>query len=250
MFRLSNNFLFIILCITLALILNFGFRFNSDEGLVLNGAWNLYNGKILYQDFYEFFGPASLSLINFVFIIFSPTYYSALFFSIAFLLISAYFLYRISLIILVNVFWAKVSTVSWIILASLAYPVINHNAYSTFLTIIFTYFFLNLVKTKKRINGIIAGITAALIFYFLQTKGVAILLVSSIFLLLLKRKNIITKKNLNYFYLAYFFSIGLGIILWGRHPISVTLKGGSGYLQQSYYQLSLLPFMIFLVVFF
>ena len=38
-------------------------QLDSDEGVILNGAWNILNGRTLYTDFFEIVAPGSFYLI-------------------------------------------------------------------------------------------------------------------------------------------------------------------------------------------
>ena len=245
----NKKFLIAATFILIAFALNFQHRINYDEGMVLNGAWNLYNGKTLYKDFFEFIGPAALYPVYAIFLLFSPTYFNALIFSILFLLLSSYYIYKIVKLLIVDEFWPYIASLGWIVVASVSYPLINHNTYSSFLAIIFLYYFLLFIQYKKNWLSFLSGSLAALIFYFLQTKGVAIAFASVIFLAFLIYKKYLYTKNILPFFSGYALIFFAGFFAWGINPITDPLTVGSGYIEITYYTISLTPFFLFLIVF-
>ncbi len=69
---------------------------DSDEGVILDGAWNLLNGKKLYIDFFEFITPGSFYIVLWAWKIFGASYWVAKFLSILIIFFSAVGLYKIS----------------------------------------------------------------------------------------------------------------------------------------------------------
>lgn len=245
----SKKILIVVAFILVAFVLNFQHRINYDEGMVLNGAWNLYNGKTLYKDFFEFIGPAALYPIYAVFMLFDPTYFNALIFSILFLLVSAFYVYKIVRLLIEGEFWPYIASLGWIVVASVSYPLVNHNTYSSFLAIIFLYYFLLFFQYKKNWLGFFSGSLVALIFYFLQTKGAAVALASALFLTFLVYKKYLINKNILYFFSGYALIFIAGFFAWGLNPILDPLTVGSGYVEITYYNISLTPFFLFLIIF-
>ena len=74
----------VIWAIILGIIFLFHFNhyLSADEGVTLNGAWNLYNGQIMYKDFFAFIPPASFYLIFIFWKIFGPSFLVAKLFAI------------------------------------------------------------------------------------------------------------------------------------------------------------------------
>ena len=56
--------------------------FNLDDGVILAGAWDMYNGKKIYLDFFSYISPLSFYFIFFVWKLFGVSYFVAKFFSI------------------------------------------------------------------------------------------------------------------------------------------------------------------------
>ncbi len=166
--------------------------FNSDEGVILSGAWNLYNGKLLYTDFFEFIPPGSFYLILFIWKIFSVSFLSAKIISILLLFLSAigvYFIaqkiYRNKLNIIAPIFFC---------LATSGLPIINHNFYSLPFALWALYFLLSGLDNNEIKNYIVSGLLTGMTILFLQTKGLAVGAAIFLFLLIRKRglKNILS----------------------------------------------------------
>src|SRR3990172_11521878 len=116
-----------------AILLNFGHPINSDEGVILNGAWQMFNGKSLYKDFFSFIAPGSYFWIKWSFDILGPSYWSAKLFSLILLLLSVYAVYQIAMSLAQSKSVAVLSAWLWLFIASIGTPMINHNTHSAYL---------------------------------------------------------------------------------------------------------------------
>ncbi len=224
-----QNFFIILFFVAFAFTLIYGHNINADEGVALNGAWNIYNGKTLYKDFFEYVGPLSFYLVYFTFLFFGPNYFSALIPSIFLLLISSYFIFKISYKIFHNRRDSLISAYLWLLLSSISYPLINHNTYSSIMSIVFTYYFIKYLEREKEKNMLISGALCSLIFFFLQTKGVAIFLAMLVFFAYLMYKKNISLKDTLYFMLGYALVFLLGFMLWGKNLFLPLFQIGQGY---------------------
>lgn len=155
-----------------AVLLNFGHPLDSDEGVVLDGAWKMLYGQTLYADFFSFFAPGSYYVTQWSFDILGPSYWSAKAFSLILLLASVYAAYRISLLLFNKRSAALFGSWLWLFVASVGFPLINYNSHSAFVAVIAVYFFMKALASQRLtdyfLSGSLVGITAA----FLQTKGV------------------------------------------------------------------------------
>jgi len=166
---------------------------NSDEGVILDGAWNLINGRHLYIDFFEFIPPASFYLIYLGWFIFGVSYFVAKFIALLLIFFGSIFIFRISNTI-------SASKINYLppllfIVSSFAWPVINHNVFSAFFIITASYFFIKGISLKAGyINFVISGFLAGVSAIFLQQKGLALLLIFLSYLIILS----VIKKNFNW----------------------------------------------------
>ena len=95
-------YFFWIFLFAFTLYIHIGYGYNQDNGVIINGAWNLINNKILYIDFFEFIPPASFYLIFWLWKIFGVSYFVANLFSIIMLFFASYGIFRISELIYKN----------------------------------------------------------------------------------------------------------------------------------------------------
>lgn len=153
---------------------------NPDEGVVLEGAWNLYNNKHLYFDFFEFIPPGSFYLILAVWKIVGVSFWAAKLTSIFIMFGSAVGIYLCARTI-------KPSDSNFIapLIFALASPIlvpINHNIYSLFFIIYAIYFiFLALDRQDLKYYGL-SGLFSGLAIMFLQQKGLALAAATILFL--------------------------------------------------------------------
>ena len=80
----------------IAVIFHANHPLDSDEGVILEGAWNIINNKELYVDFHSFIPPGSYYLIYFTWLVFGVSYFAAKAAAILLLILSAFGVYKIS----------------------------------------------------------------------------------------------------------------------------------------------------------
>src|SRR3989304_78006 len=98
-----------------AMLLNFWhLPLSSDEGAILNGAWQMFNGKSLYKDFFSYIAPGSYYWTKWSFDILGPSYWSAKLFSLILLLLSMYAVYLIAMSLAQNRSVAVMSAWLWL----------------------------------------------------------------------------------------------------------------------------------------
>jgi len=159
---------------------------NGDEGVTLNGAWNLYNHRHLYFDFFSFLPPLSFYLIYWIWLILGVSFWSAKAFSIILLLAGAFGLFKISehlrshpinyfvpfLFILISSWW-------WII---------NHNFYHLVFSIWSCYFLLLFLENNTRRHCLAAALLASASIATLQQKGLLFALASFLIILFFNKR--------------------------------------------------------------
>jgi hypothetical protein len=174
-------FLYCLGLIALAIFFHADHFLNGDEGVTLNGAWNLYNGRRLYFDFFSFLPPLSFYLIAALWYVVGVSFWSAKILSIFFLLLGALGLYKIAeklkpgnFNLLVPFFFILSSSWLWII---------NHNFFQLILVIWSSYFFIIYLSSRRRRFLFIAALLAGFSLITLQQKGLAFGGASGLFLL-------------------------------------------------------------------
>lgn len=186
---------------------------NSDEGVLLGGAWNLFNSRQLYFDFFAFIPPAGFYLVYFCWKVFGVGFWPAQIladviwlFGVAGVFAISQKVYRSLLNYLIPVFLVFISTWFWLI---------NHNIFNIVCLIWASYFILSYFKSKKPISIWWAGLLSGLGMLFLQQKGLVFFIATTFYILL----DLLFKKEFGSRFkvlLIYIFSalIPLSVLLY------------------------------------
>jgi len=208
------NILYFIVLLGLLFFAHWRNPFDSDEGLILDGAWNLWHGRELYTDFFEFIPPGSFYLVWLIFKFLPIDYFSVKFISLLIFWAGTIGIFQISKILSKSklVYLGPFILVS----ASFFWPIINHNIYNLCLLIWSSFFFINFLE-KKNINFLLAaGFSAVLALLFLQQKGLALIFTQGVFLLIYSylddKKNIL--KNISFYVLPIFLVMFFIFLKW------------------------------------
>ncbi len=187
---------------------------DSDEGVILEGAWNLINGKRLYFDFFEFIPPGGFYAIFWVWKIFGVNYLSAKLLGVVIIFLSSIGVYRISGQFVKNKFAGASSFV--FIISSAFWPIINHNTFNILFIVWAVYFFLKGLSGYEKKYFIFSGLLTGVSILFLQQRGVALLAAVSMFLIILffKEKKYLILKLSFYYSLPALAVLSLLAIKW------------------------------------
>jgi len=222
--KINNKFLYWTSLFLFSLFFHSNHPFNSDEGVVLSGAWNLINNKELYVDFFEFVAPAGFYLIFWAWKIFGVHYFIAKLLAILFIFFSAIGIYKIS---------CQADSPALregrgylppliFIISSFYWPIISYHTFNIFFIIWAVYFFIKGLSNYKKHNFILCGLLTGLSIIFLQHLGILFLATLSLFLFVLWLKE---KKHLllqlNFYYLA--FSLMPLTLLFIKWPAKIPL---------------------------
>jgi len=236
----QRTVIIVLLFLVTVIALHYGHILRSDEGVVLNAAWNLFNGKVLHVDFFEYISPGTFSFVWLLFLAFEPSYLVVQLVSLAVYLVSVFLFYKISATVFKKNI-AMVATYLWLLLSSLSIPIINHNTYSTAFFIFTCFTFLKFLEEKKSSLLILSGILAGLTFYFLQTKGIAIILVLVAYIVYLIKIKKLDPKSISIFATGVAGVFLLGLYFWGVAVWSAPIQFAQSYLFSN-------PVSMFLVV--
>lgn len=176
--RINSTLLWIVFwtCIAIiSLILFSDHLIDSDEGVILNMSWQMWLGKKLYLDFFDYLPPGSSYSIFLLWKIFgSPSYLIAKIFSLCLWLISAIFLFKTSRLLKLKTSTSILITVFWLLICYNQTTIINHNWHSSFLAIISTYFAVSFLYRRSNLDIYFLAIFNALTTWFLHSKGLAL----------------------------------------------------------------------------
>ena len=189
---------------------------NPDEGVLLNGAWQMINGSTLYLDIFSYIAPFGYYLIYWLWSLLGVSYLMANLFSIILLVISAFILFessqqikKTSLNYLVPLIY--IISTAWL-------PLINHNFFSSFFAVLSTHFFLKYINNKRSVNIIFTALFTGITVITLQQKGLAIAGVTTLFLFLFINIRIKEKiKHISLFILSFILPL-LFLLFW---PLSL-----------------------------
>lgn len=156
----------------LAIVFHIQHILNPDEGVILNGAWQMINGSILYLDIFSYVAPFSFYLIYWLWSLFGVSYLAANLFSIILLIVSAFILFKSSQLI-------KKTPLNYLvpfiyIIATAWLPLINHNFFSTVFAVISAYFFLKYINNRASVYIALTATFTAITIITLQQKGLAL----------------------------------------------------------------------------
>ncbi|MCX6797948.1 MAG: glycosyltransferase family 39 protein [Candidatus Falkowbacteria bacterium] len=230
-----------VLILAAIFLLHSGYHINSDEGVVLNGAWNLVNQRRLYFDFFEFIPPASFYLIYFWWKLFKLGFFSAQILAnlIWFLGVVGVFkigqlVYRSKHNYFIPPFLVFISSWFWLI---------NHNVFNIVCLIWSTYFLLLAARRKELNLFFVSGLLTGLGILFLQQTGLVFLAATAFFLFIkfLSNKQRLTFKNL----LVYIFGSLLPLLILFAWPLKLLYLNLVDFPIFHYIEVNRIPFGLF-----
>jgi len=187
--RSGAPFVLVGLACFLTLLLSQSNILQSDEGHTLNAAWNLWNGRKMYDDFSLFFGPGGGYAVYLVWLLTgSPSFLAARVLSLLLLFSSIVAVYLLLARRGIRGPGLAVAVVAWV-LASAQYVPLNHNAFSAYAA---TWLLLLFLRAQERdrsgeavrpADHLLVGIAAGVVLLFLQTKGLMLLAATAAFTL-------------------------------------------------------------------
>lgn len=164
-------------------IVHSGHPLDSDEGMVLNGAWNLLNGREPYTDFFEIMTPGSFYAVYWLWELFGPHYFVAKALALLCVFAACFGIYLTGRLLAMNVL-SYVGPLLYA-MASLAWPLINHNTFNIALVIWAIYFFGRSLGTASISAIAVSGLTAGISALLLQHKSAVLVLATAGFLVFL-----------------------------------------------------------------
>lgn len=163
---------------------------DSDEGVVLNGAWNLLHGRALYTDFFEFLAPGSFYLVLAAWKTFGSSFWVAKAVGLAALALAALGVYRLAALLAARLpsgVPPLALTVPPLLfcLFSGYLPAINHNAFHLPLAVWSTWFAVRGLQQASVRDCTIAGLLCGVGAWVLQHRSATIACATLAVLLLL-----------------------------------------------------------------
>ncbi len=223
---------------------------NSDEGVVLEGAWNLINNRELYFDFFEFIPPGSFYAVFFIWKIFGVYYLVAKFLAIITIFLTSVGIYKISRHIVDND-WVYLPPFIFIF-SSFSWPIVNHNVFNLFFVVWAVYFFIKSLFGYPVKHIVISGFFSGLAVIFLQQRGVVLLLAALLylFILFIKEKKYIWLKLCFYYLFSALPLVALLFIKWPARLLYKSLIEFPLFNYTEVNKVSVYLFLLYLVILF
>ena len=164
----------------LTLLLSKSYLIQSDEGHILSAAWQLWNGRKMYDDFQHFFGPGSGYAVYLAWALTGgPTFLAARVLSLLLSFSSTVAVYLILSRRGMRGLGLAVAVAVWVVAATQYVP-INHNTFSSFAATWLLLLFLRAQErdrdgTGRLVDHLWVGLAAGGVTLFLQTKGLLLL---------------------------------------------------------------------------
>lgn len=154
---------------------------DGDEGVILEGAWNLLNGRQLYTQTFQYVGPASFYLVYWLWEAVGPGFWVARGLGLASELLTALAIFRTgSLLAPSNL--GRYAGPALYALASGAWPALNHNTFSALFSAWALYFCVRELISRHEIDAALAGALAGVGTLVLVHKGALLLAMLGAFL--------------------------------------------------------------------
>ena len=157
---------------------------DSDEGIVLNGAWSLLHGRELYTDFFWYVTPGSFYLISWVWRAFWPDYQLAKLLGTISILLTAVAVFKISSIIAAKQIYVSYVAPVLYCAASFAWPTISYHTFNIVFLAWATYFSVRALANGSLTDIAAGGALTGIATLFLQHKGMAFFFAVEAFFLL------------------------------------------------------------------
>jgi hypothetical protein len=178
--RLLFPVLFLSLACLLILLLSKSYIMQSDEGHILSAAWQIWNGRKMYDDFQHFFGPGSGYAVYLTWALTGgPSFLAARVLSLVLSFSSVVAVYLMLGGRGIRGPGLAIAVVAWIAADTLYVP-INHNSFSAFAAAWLLLLFLRAQErdrdgTGRLVDHLWVGLAAGGVTLFLQTKGLLLL---------------------------------------------------------------------------
>jgi hypothetical protein len=156
---------------------------DSDEGVVLAGAWNLLNGRAPYQDFFCVLPPGSFYLVALAWRVLGESYLVANGLACSSLLLAALGVDRLARLVTGSP-WAPLAALLYVLPSGL-WPLVNHGSFGITWVVWAAFFFARGLESRRRADFLLAGLLNGLSMLFLLQRGLAVLAAFAALLLLL-----------------------------------------------------------------
>lgn len=194
---------------------------NSDEGIVLSGAWHLLNGRSLYTDLFEFVAPGSYYLVFAAWKLFGAHLWLAKLMGIIAIAGAAAGIYCTSLLISAREQptaprWALLFGPLLYCLMSGYWPTINHNTFNLVFIVWAAFFLTRSILLRSRSDASLGGLITGIAVVFLQHRGLALAAAAIVAFACFswRDKDTAWLRTAAGFLVAMLLPLGLTLLLW------------------------------------
>jgi hypothetical protein len=153
---------------------------DADEGIVLEGAWALLNGRTLYVDSFQIVPPGAFYVVYWLWKLFGPHYALAQLLGIGSVLLTAFAIFRTSRLLADESLFVYAGPLFYC-LASAKWPAINHNTFNALALAWAAYFCVRAIKTASTKDAAVGGFLTGISVLFLHHKGLVFLIAAAAF---------------------------------------------------------------------
>ncbi len=176
---------------------------NSDEGVLLSGAWNIVSGRSIYTDFFAIVTPGTYHVIAGLWQIIGISYWSAQVLSVLLIFFTAVGLYRLGRFLPGKFYFLPPV---FFVASSWLWPIISYYIYNLFFLVWATFYFVQALEKDSLKKIIISGLLTAAALLFLQSKSLVFILALLLYLSVLAIR---TKEKKYWRWLFYYGTISL-----------------------------------------
>lgn len=191
--RLSSIMVIILSFLIITILNVFSYRMNFDNGIFLSGAWSLFNGFEIYNDFFSFTSPGTYYLISWTWKTLFVSYWLAWALGVILLVISALMIFKIAERLSYR---GAILAVFIFSLLTINFPIINAHIFCLPFLLFSTYLFLVAREKESSRLLVLSGLMAGLTTIFLQTIGLAFIGAVLLFVFIHEDKQQIIKQGL------------------------------------------------------
>jgi hypothetical protein len=169
----------LLLAALLVAALHSGHALDSDEGVILSGAWHLHHGLRPYTDFFEYVGPANFYLVHWAWIALGPHYWVAKLLGAGAIVAAAFGVYRLAQAALPpgaprSARALAVLAAALYCLLSFCWQTINHNTFSLAPAVWSAVFAARTLAAGRHRDAAASGALAGLAALFLQHRAAVV----------------------------------------------------------------------------
>lgn len=211
-FRTEKSFLIALFFFTI--LIHSRHALNADEGVVLSIAWNIFNGKVLYFDIFEFVAPGAFYLIFFVWKIFGVSYFAARYTAAIAIFLSAVGIVKISFEIEKSKSAFIIAT--FFVLSTGYWPIVSYHSFNLLFLIWSALYYIKSLKSQNMANPIISGVLNGVAILFMQHTGIYMffsLIIFYLFIFFIKYNSSYLRKMLS-FSIANILTISVLFFTW------------------------------------